>query len=228
MPWREWGKDVCCWNRAELIYWKLRRHLTQSENQLKVCKAIMYLILVCLTNGVFWVFVSKWSIPVAVSTVEGLLNCHGAVRAQIVWSFLALLLFTENCLCSYLKHSWINFEFPENELLEFYCCAVTVTCVFISFFLAIFAIRFQWRSIFWVFCTRLLLQTVIHENHRTTRSLLLEELSTKTSLNLAVFCFIYGVEKSYLLDVWCVFWMSWSWFENAFWKDANRFKSNLT
>ena len=129
------------------------------------------------------------------STVEGLLNCHGAARAQIVWSFLALLLFTENCLCSYLKHSWINFEFPENELLEFYCCAVTVTCVFISFFLAIFAIRFQWRSIFWVFWTRLLLQTVIHENHRTTRSLLLEELSTKTSLNLAVFCFIYGVEK---------------------------------
>ena len=148
-----------------------------------------------MTNGVFMVFLPKRSLPVAVTTVEGLLNCHGAARAQIVWSFLALLLLTENCLCSYLKHSWINFEFPENELLEFYCCAVTVTCVFISFFLAIFAMRFQWRSKFWVFWTRLLLQTVIHENHRTTRSLLLEELSTKTSLCLAVICFIYGVEK---------------------------------
>ena len=128
--------------------------------------------------------------------MEGLLNCHGAARAQIVWRFLALLLLTENCLCSYLKHSWINFKFPENELLKFYCCAVTVTCFFISFFLAISAIRFQWRSLFWVFWTRLLLQTVIHKNQRTTRNLLLEESSTKTSLNLAVICFIYGVEKA--------------------------------
>ena len=66
-------------------------------------------------------------------TVEGLLKCRGAARAQIVWSFLALLLLTENCLCSYLKHSWINFEFPENELLEFYCCPVTVIVFYLVF-----------------------------------------------------------------------------------------------
>ena len=130
-PWRQRWKDLYCWNRSELICFKLRHHLTQLENQFKVCKAIMYFILVCMTNGVFFALVSKKPLPVAETQVEGLLTVISAARAQIMWSLLAFLLLTENCLSCYLKHSWINFEFPENELLELYCCAVTVNCFFI-------------------------------------------------------------------------------------------------